>query len=403
MPFWRKESTLISLWLIVALIAAVKKLPAPNNYKVFCGMFHHTAKQLPLYVHYPDEYHDLSLYGPIFSIVIAPFALMPDWLGLLLWDVALALLLFWAVRTFCINTNVPPTTISLHSHSTSTPFIIWFCAHELLIALFMQQYNVAIAAGLIMTYYCVEKEKDFWAAFWIILGTFVKLYGIVGIAFFLFSKHKWRFTLSCLFWAVVMFVLPMLISSPEYIVNEYGEWYKCLIEKNNHNVVGWGEGIRRNMQNISLLGIVRRITLVATYSDLWLIIPGVLLFCAPYLRIKQWQSMEFRQTFLASAMMFLCLFSSGTESSGYITALIGCCIWYKCVPWERSKADLWLMVFAFILTSLSMSDLFPHYIRDEWVKPLALKALPVSVIWFKLSYELLTKDYSAFNLQQRNL
>ena len=257
MPFWRRESTLISLWLIVALIAAVKKLPAPNNYKVFCGMFHHTAKQLPLYVHYPDEYHDLSLYGPIFSIVIAPFALMPDWLGLLLWDVALALLLFWAVRTFCINTNVPPTTISLHSHSTSTPFIIWFCAHELLIALFMQQYNVAIAAGLIMTYYCVEKEKDFWAAFWIMLGTFVKLYGIVGIAFFLFSKHKWRFTLSCLFWAVVMFVLPMLISSPEYIVNEYGEWYKCLIEKNNHNVVGWGEGIRRNMQNISLLGIVR--------------------------------------------------------------------------------------------------------------------------------------------------
>jgi len=119
-----------------------------------------------------------------------------------------------------------------------------------------------------------------------------------------------------------------------------------------------------------------------------------MLFCAPYLRLDQWRSLSFRQMFLASTMMFMCLFSTGTESSGYITALIGCCVWYCCVPWKRSSLDISLMVFAFILTSLSPSDLVPAWIRNEYIKPFALKALPVSIIWFKLTYEMLTRNYS---------
>ena len=67
---------------------------------------------------------------------------------------------------------------------------------------------------------------------------FVKLYGVVGLAFFLFSKHKWRFVLSFFAWAVAMFVLPMLISSPEYIVGQYDEWYHCQVGKNELNIFG---------------------------------------------------------------------------------------------------------------------------------------------------------------------
>ena len=52
-----------------------------------------------------------------------------------------------------------------------------------------------------------------------------------------------------------------------------------------------------------------------------------------------------------------------------------------------------LLIFAFILTSFSPSDLFPKYLRDEFVRPYALKALPCVMIWLKLTYELLTRDY----------
>jgi hypothetical protein len=47
-----------------------------------------------------------------------------------------------------------------------------------------------------------------------------------------------------------------------------------------------------------------------------------------------------------------------------------------------------------VLTSLSPSDLFPAFIRKELVQPYALKALPVALIWLKLCYEILTRDYA---------
>ena len=44
--------------------------------------------------------------------------------------------------------------------------------------------------------------------------------------------------------------------------------------------------------------------------------------------------------------------------------------------------------------SLSPSDLFPAFIRKELVQPYALKALPVVLVWLKLCFEMMTKDYA---------
>ncbi|MBO6234570.1 MAG: DUF2029 domain-containing protein [Prevotella sp.] len=372
----------MGLWLLIGAIAALTKLPLHrcNNFLIFKGVFWHALHKTPMYAPYPAEYYDVNHYGPLFSLIIAPFAVVPHWLGLLARCVGLSLFCFWAVSKSTLTRR-------------QQVFIYWFCAHELLTALFMQQFNVGIAAMLLLTFYCVEKEKDWLATLCIVLGMYIKLYGIVGLAFFFFSRHKGRFALSFFVWSIMLFVAPMLISSPAYIIEQYKDWYIELVHKNAVNNFGYGEGIRSNLTNISLLGIVRRITL-GSYSDLWLIISGLMLFCAPYLRLDQWRSLSFRQMFLASTMMFMCLFSTGTESSGYITALIGCCVWYCCVPWKRSRLDISLMVLAFILTSLSPSDLVPAWIRNEYIKPFALKALPVSIIWFKLTYEMLTRNYT---------
>lgn len=73
---------------------------------------------------------------------------------------------------------------------------------------------------------------------------------------------------------------------------------------------------------------------------------------------------------------------------------MGVSIWYVTAPWKRSRADIILMIFAFILTSMSPSDLFPAYLRKNYVIPYALKALPCALIWFKLVYEMCFKDYA---------
>lgn len=371
-PFFSDYRTLLGLWLLLSVIVTILKLSKHNNFLIFKYVFWHTIEQLPLYVAY-DEYWDTNHYGPFFSLVIAPFAVLPEWLGLLLWTIALSLFLYYAIRRLPL------------AHRKLI-FIYWFCSHELLTALFMSQFNVAIAAVILATYYCIEKEKDGWAAFFIMFGTFVKLYGIVGLAFFFFSKHKGKFVLSLLAWALLMFAAPMLISSPDYILSQYVGWWDSLMAKNAENIFSGG-------QNISLLGMVRKISQSASYSDLWLIGGGLFLFGIPYLRVKQYKNEAFRYALLSSVLMFVVLFSTGSESSTYIIAFVGVSIWYITAPWKRTNWDIALMVFAFILTSMSPSDLFPAYIRRELVQPYALKALPCVIIWLKLSYEMCLKDY----------
>lgn len=375
-PFFHKYSTVCGLWVLLAIIAWLTKyFPGKyNNFLIFRESFWHAIQQVSLYGEYPAQYNDVFLYGPFFSLFVAPFAVTPLWMGLLTWSVSLSVFLYIATR-------------SLPLERRQHIFIYWFCAHELLTALFMSQFNIAIAAIIILSFVCIEKEKDFWAAFFILFGTFVKLYGIVGLAFFFFSRHKIKFSLSCLFWAVVIFGAPMLFFGVDYTINQYVEWFTELSGKNDKNMFSL-------KQNISFLGMVRKITGSASYSDIYLILSGLLVFALPYLRINQYKYVAFRQTLLASVLLFVVLFSTGSESSTYIIAFMGVAIWYVCAPWNRSKTDIALIIFAFILTSMSPSDLFPKYIRIHYIYPYALKALPCILIWLKLSYEMCFRDYS---------
>ena len=378
-PFFRDFRTLAGLWLLLGILAAVMKMHSHNNFLVFRGSFWHAWQGLPLYAEYPQEYWDINHYGPLFSLVIAPFAVVPEWLGLLMWCIVLSLGLYVAVRRSLLTNG-------------QQLFVLWFCAHELLTALYMQQFNIAIAAIIVGAFFLIEKERDATAAFFIVLGTLVKIYGIVGLAFFFFSKHKVRFVAALAVWSAVMFVAPMVLSSPDYVVGQYQAWLVDLASKNSENA----EAL---MQNISLLGMTHRVTGLE-FSDLWLILPGIIMFGIPYLRISQYKNMAFRQTLLASVLMFTVLFSTGSESSGYIIALVGVVIWYTAAPWQRNRWDVALMIFVFVLTSLSPSDLFPAYLRKEWVQPYALKALPVTIVWFKLCWEMYTKDYWTINNDQ---
>ena len=375
-PFFSNPRTLFGLWTLLAVVAGLTKI-APhrhNNFLIFRGVFWHTIQKLSLYDFYPTEYNDHNHYGPIFSLVIAPFAVVPEAIGLLGWLVVLALGMYYAVRRLPLEEG-------------RQIFLYWFCAHELLTALQMQQFNIAIAAIIIGSFAAIEKGREVTAAFLIVLGTFVKLYGVVGLAFFFFVKRKPRFILALIGWSVVCFVAPMLISSPEYVVGQYVEWYERLAAKNGENTFSL-------MQNISLLGMIRKISGSASYSDLLVILPGLVLFGLPYLRFGQYRHLAFRYAILSSVLLFVVLFSTGSESSTYIIPFAGIALWYTTSPWKRSGWDVALLVFAFVLSSLSPSDLFPRSLREAYVLPYALKALPPTLIWLRLSYELLTRDYA---------
>ncbi|HEX8357495.1 MAG TPA: hypothetical protein VF610_08795, partial [Segetibacter sp.] len=74
----------------MALIAVLAELlhHKINNFLIFRQVFWHVIDQKNLYLPYPAEYEDHNFYGPVFSFIIAPFAVLPVWLGVICWVLA---------------------------------------------------------------------------------------------------------------------------------------------------------------------------------------------------------------------------------------------------------------------------------------------------------------------------
>lgn len=366
-------------WLIMALIPWLSRWLRDVfdlDYSIFYHSFWHAWQQMPLYIIYPED-GNYFLYGPLFTVLMAPLAVLPYQMGRLLWMLIITVVPFWSIRKTCFTRY-------------QQVFILWFVAAEAYLCTLDSESNSLILAILIFSFYLIDKEEDRWAALLIALGTTTKLFGIVGLAFLPFSHHKLKLIGWTAAWTAILLVLPMLVFGVDYISQQYLAWYDVLVHKNELNQFAAG-------QNVSLLGIVRKVSGCATYSDLWLMIPGMVLFALPYLRFKQYKHAAFRQTILASVLMFIILFATSSENYGYIIAMTGVAIWYTAAPWKRSKWDVALMVLAFIFTSMSSSDLFYKPLWREVIKPYSLKALPVTIIWLKLTYELCKRDYEDCN------
>ena len=177
--FFTDKRYILLIWIVITVVSVVKQflIGNYNNYKIFKGVYFHTINKLPLYNEYPLEYFDHNHYGPVYSLIIAPFAILPDYIGMILWGIFNAAILVWAI------TQLPLKQAQITA-------VLWICFHEFLTTLLGLQFNPIMTALIILSFVYIDKEKVFWAAMFIVLGVFVKLYGVVGLAFFFFTKNK---------------------------------------------------------------------------------------------------------------------------------------------------------------------------------------------------------------------
>ena len=377
----RKISVAAIVWFCLALIAIVIQLTRGeggyNNYLIFKNVFWHTLSSKNLYAYYPTEYADVNHYGPVFSLLIAPFTLLPNVIGCFLWCLANAAFLFYAVRRLPVsykNQNI----------------ILLVGALEMMTSMHNVQFNPMLTSWIIFSYILVQNKKDVWATLFIAAGMFIKLYGIVGLAFFLFSENKIKFLLSFIFWVIVMVCLPMLISSPSFIIQSYTDWYYSLAEKNNSNQ-------ESAMQGMSAMRVLRKIFLLKNIKDMYVLMVAAILYLLPLLRVKQYKMQTFQLSYLAFLLIGVVIFSSSAESATYVIAMMGVAIWYIL----QKKKNYWvigLLVFAILFTSLSTTDLFPKNIKVNYIRPLGLKALPCFIIWLVLCFQLLFNKFSVLKL-----
>ncbi|MDO4789363.1 MAG: glycosyltransferase family 87 protein [Porphyromonas sp.] len=360
------------VWGMILVFACFKKITRGkfNNYDIFERSWDHFVQHQDLYAYYPAEYHDRFLYGPLFSLFIAPFSMMPPVVGVVLWLVVSTAMLLYAVK------KIPGLS------SSHQAVLFWLTANELLLALLMEQYNILIAAFLVLSYLFTEKEKPWVATFFIALGFLTKIYGIAGLCFWLFSKQKKSFIFSFVCWTLLLGLLPM-IGGWEYGVEQYRNWFDALGGKNTENMFAL-------MQNMGLVGMARKLSGSELYSDMLVVIPGIVLFLLPLLRRQAYSSALFRRSILASMLLFIVLFSSGTESNTYIIAYLGIALWWlgrDPNSWYRCF-DIFLLVGA-VIFSFTTSDLMPKVLKEEILLPYALKALFPTLIWLRLQFSLL--------------
>lgn len=372
---------ILILWFGLSFFAVAKdiithfdnKLTTHNNYIIYKHNFLNLIHQHTLFGPEPEFYHDLNHYGPVFGLIIAPFAVLPNQIGVVLWAMFLAFILYYAVEKLPLNNaqKLVILLLNINSMMGSSGNV---------------QVNPLITALVIFNFIFIRNKQDFWAALMIVLGTAIKLYGVVGLAFFFFSDNKPKFILSLVFWSAVLFVLPMLVSSPEYIIKTYRDWYPDLLAKNADNFVS-------PRANMSVMGMVYRIFHVEKLSNMFILLPALALFGASMLRIKYWRDVKYQLLLLASVLIFTVIFSTGSEPPTYCIAFIGVGIWYVNLGRPITGYERFLLIFALVGTGFSSSDLMPAYLRSHYFIPYSLMAFPCLLIWLKIIHEMLTRQF----------
>lgn len=380
LSFKAKYLITTSLYFIIATYSWAYKFFSDRyrNYRIFEGVYWHERTGTNLYGVYPSEYHavDSNHFGPLFGILIAPFALLPSVAGMLLFNLLNALLFVWTIKLLPIS-------------SERKLFILLFCIIEFANSVHSIQVNPIIVALMILSFLMVEKGKDEWAALFIVMGTLVKLYPVAGLAFFMFSKNKLKFAIFCIFWLAVLVCLPMLISSKQFILQSYVDWYHSLVEKNSLNVSMASD------QDQSIMGIFRRLTRNPGLPNMPFLIFGAVVFLAGLFRFSQYHSLKFRLYVLASTLLMVVLFSTGSESPTYIIAIAGAMIWLFLQDKPFSTVNIILLISLLVITGLGSTDAIPKFIRQAVMVPLQLKVWPCVIVWLILSYEMILKKFTA--------
>ncbi len=375
-----KFGHVVFLYLVVATVATIQCYygyiisPGPrgkiyanyNNYVLFRNSFFHLIQGKDLYIPYPEEQWDLFKYSPTFSLLFGLLAHLPDFIGLFIWNLVNTiplLIAFRQLRGFSANNKV---------------YALLFCLIELANSLQNSQSNGLMAALLILTFTSLESRRYFLAAFIIGISIYLKIYGGVGIVLYLFYPSKARLFGYTIFWIILLAILPLLVIDFNQLVYLYKSWDILL------------KADRQNSTGISVMGILLSWFHSKTSKNIIVAI-GIILFFLPLSQIRKYRYYDFRLLALSSTLIWIVIFNHKAESPTYIISVCGIAIWF--FSQAKTRINIILVILAFIFTSIASGDLFPYFVKEEFIRPFQLKALFSIIIFGKISYELFTRQF----------
>ena len=365
---------LLLAYMLLALIASIQQLLLPphifsgipyteyNNYVIFKQSWYHLLAGKNMYILYPELQWDLYKYSPTFALFMGLLSRLPDFIGLTIWNLSNSLILYVAIRMLPFKDR----TISL---------LLWFVSLELLTSIQNAQSNGIMTGLLIGAYASMQRGKIAWATLWLVIATFIKVYGAIGFCLFLFYPDKIKFLAWAAIWTILTAILPLAVTPYPTLVWQYHNWASMMAADQSASyglsVIGWLHSWFGISSGKSIISII-----------------GILLFLIPFIRFRLYRNEVYKLMMVASMLIWVIIFNHKAESPTFIIAVAGVGIWYFSRPRQLWRSILIAIVFIF--TCLSPTDLFPPWLRDHFFIPYTIKAVPCILLWCVVFYELMT-------------
>lgn len=331
-----------------------RRLTEYNNYMIFKYSWFHLLEGSNLYGLYPERHWDFYKYSPTFSLFMGTMAYLPDAVGLSIFDILNAITVYFAVRMLPFKEKVQC-------------MLLWLCAMELLTTLQNTQSNGLMCGLVIAAYGSMQRGKPFWATLWLALSVYIKVYGAIGFCLFLFyPQHRVKFALYGIMWMLLLAALPLLVTPVHTLIWQYQNWVELMkadaAAATGMSVAGWLNTW------FGITGIKSAVS-----------IAGILLFLVQFARVDVYRNEVYRILMVASMLLWVVIFNHKAESSTFVIAVAGAGIWYYAMP--RATWRTVIIVLVFVFTSLSTTDIFPPFVRNHFVYPYTIKAVPCILAW----------------------
>ena len=222
---WMRGATI--LWGLLTFAVVGRGILQPSRrsvYPVFEAATHQWWQRLDLYEHVGRL--DLFRYTPTFAVGFTPFAVLPTWLGLALWNLLGIGMLLVALHQ--LLRHLIPQNLDVRQQGI---FFVLVCGGSLR-GIWSAQSNAHLLALAIFACVCVLRRR-WWPAAWLLGAAFyIKLWPIALVM--LLASYRPR-PLIGRFLAVsgVFFLVPFAAGPTDYVVARYREFLES-IERTRH-------------------------------------------------------------------------------------------------------------------------------------------------------------------------
>ena len=213
----------IGLWLVLAVVIAGKTLQNPENHSTY-PLFRDASLAWwnGVSVYDRDVFGGDYRYGPSFAMVLWPIARLPSEIGAVLWALMNVAVAFGA--TLALARRVFPGMKPPLARNLLLAVSVFPSAH----CLYSSQTNLLIFSLVAFAAIAILDERWWLAALLLAIPVHIKVWPLAGALLLVACwprRLAWRLPIAL----AAIAALPLLAKSPEWVYQQYFQWYQHLI------------------------------------------------------------------------------------------------------------------------------------------------------------------------------